>query len=164
MALVARGARAFAAVRIDASDAGVRPRGRIQFSGFGIDLDLAAMALPATVDGGGGNAFREGRCIHAVIVLHHFGQKIILRTQDAAGLGMVRVDELVDFLVMAARAILGRDDGGDLEILVVLVLQDVDIALIGFVAFEALLGLLDCPLSPMDTTSLKPFLGDAGLQ
>jgi hypothetical protein len=106
------GVRAFAAVGIDASDAGVGPDGRIGLA-VGQQLHFAAVALPAAVHGRRRDAFREHGGLHSAVALDHLRQGIIERTQDAPALGVMGGVELADFMLVAAAAILRGHDGGD---------------------------------------------------
>ena len=96
MASVARGTRSFAAVRIDAADAAVGPRGRIELALAQI-LHFTPVTLTAPV--------RRGRT-----AFNNFPQHVVERTDELRGIGVTALLELGRFSLMAAPAIGRRDD------------------------------------------------------
>src|SRR5262249_8608708 len=114
-----------AAVGIDASDAGVGPRRRIELAARQ-HRDGRAGALEAAA----GDRRRAA---------YHLAEEIVERGEDLAGAGMMAALLLVDLLLMTARAVLGRHDHGDAE---AVVLEGVRIAGLGAMAVEAVHALL----------------------
>src|SRR5690606_17538410 len=98
---MARGAGALRAIRIDAPDAAVGPGGGIKLAP-GQHLDLGPMALPAPGGRRGGDTVRETAGDHAVVALDHLGEGVVERAEDAPGLGVAGVHELLDLLGVAA--------------------------------------------------------------
>src|SRR4030067_72026 len=145
-ALGAGGACALRTVGVDAADAGVRPGGGIEI-GVGQNFSRRAVALPATVHR------RRRLAAEFGVALDHLGERVVERTENLRRLGMVALGELIGFLRMTARAVLGRDDHRNSE---VIVLDGVRIALLRIVAFVA----ADIPAVVLGA---PPLMVDAGV-
>ena len=109
---MAGGARTFQPVGIDAPDSSIGPGRRVELAHRQY-LDFRPVALPASVDRGGGRALGERRRLHAAVALDDFRKHVVERPEDSAGLGVVRADELRHLPLVAARAVLWRYDHRD---------------------------------------------------
>ena len=103
VAAVACRAASLRAIRVDPANSGVRPGGWVEFSFASREnFDLAAVALPAAVDGSGGVAVGESRRDHASVSFDDFSEDVIERSEDAARLGVVGAHKFFDNLTVAA--------------------------------------------------------------
>jgi hypothetical protein len=122
-----------APVGVETSDPGVRPGSRIEAPVFE-DFDLGPVALPAAIDGRSRNAIGEALGLQTAISLHDLGEDVVQRPENASGLGVMGVGELLYLLLMATGAVLGRDDHGDQEVFVV---ERIAVSLLGLMALVA---------------------------
>ena len=90
-------AGAVGAVRIEPSDAGVGPGGRIQLA-FLKYLHLGAVALPAAHHRGGEAALREALGDEGAVALHHLGEQVVQGAEDLARLGLGETMMEISFL------------------------------------------------------------------
>ncbi len=127
VALVAGGAGADRAVRVEPAHAGVGPAGGQQGAVLA-DLHHAAVALLAAVDG------QRRAAVEARVALDDVGQEVVERAEDQPGLGVVALVELAHLLLVAAGAVARRDDDADG---LPHVLEGVGVAGLGAVALPA---------------------------
>ena len=125
---VAGGTGAPGAVRIHPAHAGVGP-GVGSGPAAGVDFYLGTVALPA-----GG--------VHCRLTAHHLAEQVVERAEDLPSLGVVRALLLVELLVMAAGAVLGRDNHRDGEPFVLPRIDIVGIGLMAGIAVDVVLAVL----------------------
>src|SRR5215469_3040750 len=93
---MARRARSLASIRVDPSDAAVRPRCRIK-SAIAHVFHLAAVALAAAV-------------VRGRSALHNFPKHVVQRPDELGRGSVVTLLKLGHFVLVAARAVMGGDD------------------------------------------------------
>src|SRR6516165_10339437 len=97
---MARRARSLASIRVDPSDAAVRPRCRIK-SAIAHVFHLAAVALAAAV-------------VRGRSALHNFPKHVVQRPDELGRGSVVALFKLGLFGWVAPRAVIGADDHGNL--------------------------------------------------
>ena len=125
-------ARAFGTVRVQSAHARVRPGRRVQLAARQ-HLDFRTVALPAPADGGGRVVMH--------IALHHFRQHIVQAAQYFGGFGMVAGLEFFGFLFMATGTVLGGNNRGDEEAIMLKTVHIALVCLMAFVATHPLIGM-----------------------